>query len=375
MHARSNLSLWRRGLAAAVPAALAVGLAACAAGAGVLFSNAGAAGLPPPAPLAPPVPAAWGAPDKTDGESPSGAKTLKRPAKAGKAGMDCFCLPPDYRNADGTFNQEAITAQQKKRVDVINEKLGTKLRLSETQHYLVFSDGDAATTGHFMKRSEALNAGLCAQFGIDPKERIWDGKCILLLFQSRPKFQEFAKVFDENSAANAGAFFAWEHYEEKMPECVHIGMPLDERDPKRLQELFAHEGTHAFFQLYYRPVELPLWLHEGLAEYMTVVNDPGLRSPKTAPAVAAARAGMPLQRLFAATTGDDLKIQEYSVAFTLVDCLQQAGKARFKKFITLLKDGKTQDAAMKEAYGFDTAGLADRWRAALAAEGPGPRRR
>jgi len=368
MHARSKVSPWLSGLLAAALAALAVGLTAWPAAAGVLFSNAGPAVTPPAA-------AAANTPDNSGNDNAASARTLKHPARSGKAGMDCFGLPADYRNADGTFNQDALVAQQKRRLDVINGKLGTKLRLSETPHYLVFSDADAAMTAQFMKWSEALYGSLGAQFGIDPKERIWDGKCILLLFRSRPKFQEFAKVFDANNAANAGAFFAWEHYEAGMPECVHIGIPLDERDPKRLQELFAHEGTHAFFQLYYKPVELPLWLHEGLAEYMTVVNDSNLRAAKTAPAVTAARAATPLHHLFTAATGDDLKIQEYCAAFTLVDYLQQAGKARFRKFITLLKDGKKQDAAMKEAYGFDTAGLADRWRAALAAEGPKPRRR
>jgi hypothetical protein len=369
MRTVSKISPWRRGLLEAALAAIAAGLAAGPAAAGVLFPNAGPA-VSPPAATAPDTP------DKAGGDKPAGAKTLKSHGRTVAAGMECFRLPPDFRNADGTFNQESITAQQKKRLEVINEMLGVKLRLSETPHYLLFSDADAAMTAQFMKWSEALYTSLGAQFGIEPKERIWDGKCILIIFRSRAKFQEFARRFDENNAANAGAFFAWEHYEEgNLPECVHICIPLDERDPKRLQELFAHEGTHAFFQLFHRPVELPLWLHEGLAEYMTVVNDPNLRAPKTAPAVAAARSGMPLQRLLDARTGTDLRIQEYSVAFTLVDYLQQAGKGRFRKFITLLKDGKGQDAAMKTAYGFDTAGMADRWRAALASEGLGQRRR
>jgi len=369
MHARSKSLSWRQGLFAATLAAIAAGCIAWPAlGAGTLFPNPGPVALSPAA-------TSPSTPDQAPADKPAAAKTLKSPVKAGKAGMEAFCLPCNYRNADGTFNQEAITAQQKKRLDAINEKLGTKLRLSETPHYLVFSDTDAPMTAQFMKWSEALYANLSAQFGIEPKERIWDGKCILIIFRSRPQFQKFARQFDENNAANAGAFFAWEHYEQGMPECVHICIPLDEREPKRLQELFAHEGTHAFFQLFHRPVELPLWLHEGLAEYMTVVNDSNLRTPKTAPALVAAGTGASPRKLLEAKTGDDLKIQEYSMAFTLVDYLQQAGKTKFKKFITLLKDGKAQDAAMKDAYGFDTGGLAERWRAALAAEGPGPKRR
>jgi hypothetical protein len=94
-----------------------------------------------------------------------------------------------------------------------------------------------------------------------------------------------------------------------------------------------------------------------------------------APASAAARKGTPIQPLLKAVTGDDLKIQEYSVAFSLVDYLQQAGKAKFRKFIMLLKEGSQQDAAMQKAYGFDTSGLVERWRASLASENPGSKRR
>jgi len=70
---------------------------------------------------------------------------------------------------------------------------------------------------------------------------------------------------DGNDASRAGAYFAWESRAPTEPQLVHICIPLDTRDPRRLQELFAHEGTHAFFQLYRKVVNLPLWLHEGLA--------------------------------------------------------------------------------------------------------------
>jgi hypothetical protein len=74
--------------------------------------------------------------------------------------------------------------------------------------------------------------------------------------------------------------------------------------------------------------------------------------------------------------GEDLKIPEYSVAYTLVDYLQRMSRTKFKDFIRLLKEGKTVDAAMQAAYGFDCAGLEKRWRASLAAEvGVGSKRR
>lgn len=113
-------------------------------------------------------------------------------------------LPSNYRNADGSFNQQAIVAQQKMRLDEVNKRLMARMRLVETPHYLVFSDADDAMTGLFVKWCEALYSNLCRHFSIGPKEKTWDGKCILVVFNSRPLFQQFAKTFDDNDASRAG---------------------------------------------------------------------------------------------------------------------------------------------------------------------------
>jgi len=302
----------------------------------------------------------------------------KTPGKEGgdAAALEVFRLPRNYRNEDGSFNQDAIVAQQKRRLDVINQKLGTKLRMVETAHYLVFSEADGAMTSLFVRWSESLYANLCQQFSIEPRERVWDGKCILILLNARAKFQQFAKDFDEHDASDAGAFFAWETYAPTEPQLVHMAFPLDDRDTRRLQELFAHEGTHAFIQLYKRTVELPLWLHEGLAEYMTVVNDPTLRPEKAAAALQTARSSKSISRVLKAGTDDSLSRQDYSIAYTLVDCLIAAGRSKFKEFILLLKDGKDQEAALQATYGCDRATLEKKWRAYMTANEnafkPGP---
>ena len=270
-------------------------------------------------------------------------------------------LPSNYRNADGSFNQQAIVAQQKMRLDEVNKRLTARMRLVETPHYLVFSDADDAMTGLFVKWCEALYSNLCRHFSIGPKEKTWDGKCILLVFNSRSLFQQYSRTFDGNDASHAGAYFAWECRSPNEPQLVHICLPLDTRDPRRLQELFAHEGTHAFFQLYRKVVDLPLWLHEGLAEFMTVVNDKNLMSQKQEWSTRIAEARTPIRQILEVPSGQGFAYPSYSVSYTLVEFLLTAGKSKFKKFIDLLKDGKPQEEALQEAYGFGLAELERRW--------------
>jgi len=270
-------------------------------------------------------------------------------------------LPSNYRNADGSFNQQAIVAQQKLRLDEVNKRLMARMRLVETPHYLVFSDADNAMTGLFVKWCEALYSNLCRHFSISPKEKIWDGKCILVVFNSRAMFRQFAKTFDGNDASRAGAFFAWESRPPNEPQLVHICIPLDTRDPKRLQELFAHEGTHAFFQLYRKVVNLPLWLHEGLAEFMTIVNDKSLMSKKQEWSIRMAEGRNPIRPILEVPAGQGFAYPAYSVSYTLVDFLLTASRSKFKKFIDLLKDGKPQEEALQESYGFGLVELERRW--------------
>jgi hypothetical protein len=276
--------------------------------------------------------------------------------------LEAWGLPADYRNADGSFNQPAIVALQKKRLEALNERLRAKFRLAETRHYLVVSDADSKMTATFVRWAEALYENLRRQFEIGQNDRVWDGKCVLMVFASRATFTAHGRMFDGCDSSRAGAYFAVEARAADEPQLVHICLPLDTRDPRRLQELFAHEGTHAFFQLYRRSVDLPLWLHEGLAEYMTVVNDATLRPRKVQLAVLAARRATPLAGLLERGPYTHLSYPEYSIAYTLVDFLVTAGKVRFKKFIDALKDGKDQKAALQEAYGWTFADLERRWR-------------
>jgi hypothetical protein len=120
-------------------------------------------------------------------------------------------------------------------------------------------------------------------------------------------------------------------------------------------------GTHSFFQLYKKPVNLPLWLHEGLAEFMTVVNDGSLKKKKQYYATYYARNNRPITGILECPTAAGFAYPAYNVSYTLVDFLVAAGKGKFKKFIDLLKAGKNQEAALKEAYQWTLSDLEERW--------------
>jgi len=287
------------------------------------------------------------------------------------AGIDLYRLPDDWQLPGGHINQKAIVEQQKRRCERINDALGLELQMAETPHFLIFSNAGPAVSRNFRKWSEALYRNLTKQFALSAGERVWDGKCVLLVFRYRRQFEAYAKRFDGMKAPQrAGAYFAIEGHSQGMPNLTHICVPIDTENPRRLQELFAHEGTHAFFELYKSQGHLPLWLHEGLAEFMTTVNDRSLRKQKWPPARRVGQSGRSIQSMFQVPTGGGLSLTEYRVALTLVDFLLEAGRPKFKQFVDNLKDGKPQEEALKDAYGWDLKDLETRWRLYVTRAGP-----
>jgi hypothetical protein len=279
------------------------------------------------------------------------------------AGEKLYELPENWRTPSGDIDQKVIVDHLKKRCKAINDRLGLNLEMAETDHYLIFSNASPQVSRTFVKWSEALYQSLTKHFRLSPNERVWDGKCVLVLFQYRRQFESYARRFDGMMfPQRAGAYFCIEGHGEGAPNLTHICVPIDTEDARRLQELFAHEGTHAFFELYKTQGNLPLWLHEGLAEFMTIVNDKSLRPIKWEPAKRVGMSGRSIRSMFQTPMGGMLSVTEYRVALTMVEFLLKAGRKKFKRFVDLLKDGVPQEKALKQAYGWSFAEMEARWR-------------
>jgi hypothetical protein len=288
-----------------------------------------------------------------------------------------FVVPRTCLNVDGAVNQDLVAEGQKKRLDVINRSLNMRLALSETPHFLIFSESNTAVTAEFVKGCELLYWNLCDQFGLDRKERVWDGKCILLLFEGRPGFSAYAERFDGLAVDGVRGYCSWEMRRpvQTMPQLVHISLFLQGNPPREMRGIFAHECTHAFLDLFVRGERLPRWLDEGLAMYMMTINDPALASDYWSRAKAVNSPGYSPSALLGDKSFKTPTWDDYTVAYTLVDCLLKGGGAqKFRQMLVLLKEGKDPDTALKKVFGYDSTGFAKYWNAYMArARPPKPR--
>jgi hypothetical protein len=286
------------------------------------------------------------------------------PAKTGKGvELSATCL-----NVDGTLNQKAIVDAQKKWLETINREMPAQLHLVETPHFLIFSDADGPTTDKYKRWCELLFSSLSDNLMIVRTGRVWDGKCALLLFTTKAQFTRFARCIDDSDHAAAAAYFVWERRlpAETAPQLAHICLCLEGHDESRMRSIFAHEGTHAFLELVRRGEPMPLWLHEGLATYMSVVNDPTLGPAMKALVQQRLAKGNTYAGILSGAT-TQLTEDEYCAAYSMVDFLFKTSPTSFKELLSRMKEGTTTDMALKAAYGYDSQELVKRWQKHMAA--------
>lgn len=144
-----------------------------------------------------------------------------------------------------------------------------------------------------------------------------------------------------------------------------MGISPDSRE--WAQTVIPHELTHLIIDqriLNCAGAQMPVWLSEGLA----VTSEPVIRADREA-MIKAVSSGE-LDGLPALATGFSNNPRLASLAYTysgeVVRYLAKTfGPSRLDALLGAIQDGRDNDAALLEVYGFDTAGLDRAWRASV----------
>ena len=134
----------------------------------------------------------------------------------------------------------------------------------------------------------------------------------------------------------------------------------------------AHELTHLVtYQMTSNPYsDIPTWLNEGLSMYAEGDLETSFRSLLDE-AISEDKL-VSVQSLSSNFPADPQEARlSYAESYSLVNFLIHSyGREKMLSLLGVFKQGSSYDDALKEVYGFDTAGLDDLWRASL---GLGPR--
>ena len=258
----------------------------------------------------------------------------------------------------------AVVAGQRKHAEVVNARLRTHLQTYETEHFILHIDfADPDEVSALRRKCEPTYERLSDVLDLKTEEKIWAGKCEGYFFQNRVDFARFAAMTGFPGGESASGYF---HFNGR--QCRIVIVKPGKRSVQSLQEIFVHELTHAFVMCRMGQVHIKPWLNEGLAQYMQLTLQPEssadrkykLRYVKEV----TKRPGFPrfndLRQVSGASVNDSVF---YVLSWSIVDYMisSDPSHAKFRKFVVALKEGKSDEEAIQEAYGENPGELELAW--------------
>ena len=255
----------------------------------------------------------------------------------------------------------------------VQELLGKDIVLVESDHFLIWTDWEPKQRPRLSTWAEAMYAALCKQFELGVNDPVFPAKCPMFCFRSKARFRKFAKTFDGYDGKDADG------YTRGIERHGHVHVVLvrpgtTPADLDRFACTLVHEGTHAFLHRLYSHQLLPPWVNEGLAE-LTVesVLPDRCDTGETAALLGRGFAANGWELGNFLTASDPIEVQQYPLAHSLVAYLQTRDAKGLPAFIRFLKQGRTVNEALAEAFDGLTPGELDRaWRTANALPNPAP---
>lgn len=249
------------------------------------------------------------------------------------------------------------------------KEIAPKTHLLETDHFLIYSAWAPSDDAKLKQIYERLYGTLCKQFDIPPHENIWIGKMPVYAFWEKPHYVSFCVGVANTSMliAQRSAGFAGVQGDFRY---VCLGPVIIEGMSKRRAqswffELLTHESTHAFLSRYISERHISSWLNEGIAETIASSLVPGSNAEyklKTAH-TAIKHNRVPISELLPIFIADHIPLEGfyYGAAQSITRFLIQKDRKKFIRMVQLMKEGKSDEEALKEAYGMSFQSLLNEW--------------
>ena len=295
------------------------------------------------------------------------APAQTRPAASGKPGAKDDKPKGDDPNEPRKFQpatDEQASANTRRAIEMADKAkaFSPTMHLVETRNFLVFSAWDPSNDKPLADICQAMYAALCKQFDIPADQNIWAGKCAIYVFWVPDQFKRFATEVDNAGAVALDAA----GYQSAGANGFRFMVLNKARTKEWFFEVLVHEGTHAFVSRYVNDRPIAQWANEGLAETMagTLVHN----------AMAEGRIKNALREAVKENKDVSYVLQkvgvndfDYGIAQSFVRFLIARDRKAFIRFFTLMKEGKTDEQALQEAYGLTHQQFLAAWAKALAA--------
>ena len=237
------------------------------------------------------------------------------------------------------------------------QQAAPKLHRGETAYFYLFSAFEnKADDKRYSDTAEKMFKELCTQFKVNPKS-VWIGKCPIFAFNDAKQYATFcAGLGFTGDIEKSGGLTL---FRSDGLVCIALN---DTKTQTQFYDTMVHEGTHAFMARFLTTRFLPVWVNEGIAEHMCarIIEDSRAKTLWQEATKQVIDGERKPETIF---DGVNLDAFDYGMAHALVRFMIEKDGTAFSQFIRRLKQGESEEAALKAAYKTDRAGLIRNWRA------------
>lgn len=224
------------------------------------------------------------------------------------------------------------------------------LSLYETHEFLFVSDMPREQVVPYAGSLDQMYDLMCQMYGIKAGASMFKGKCLIVAFLQEGDFLGSELALYKHNAQGA----------QGVCNCSSNGdvamLCFRGNDPGYFGQVLVHETSHGFIHRYRTLQHLPSWVNEGMAEWIaqTLVNYDGGVKLKRARALQTMQQTHSLQGML---SEDPIQPIHYGMAAHVTDYLIRRDKRAYAQWINGMKEGKTWEESLRDAYGLTTQQL------------------
>ena len=243
--------------------------------------------------------------------------------------------------------------EEEQYAQMVSKRLNVKFRKYETEHFLLFTDlnKNLKDVVALHRAEETMYKRVSRLLKIPPTLNVFRGKCLLLLFSDEEMFKAYERSFHGTNITGAAGVC---HLDGEGRVRVSFYWNPSFSD---LRHTIVHETVHGVLARYRSPRQIPSWLNEGIAEYISYRLVRSSYS-KTAGKKKAVQEILKRRSFSGCLDADRIPFWFYGCAEVLVELLMGQDEEAFDDFIRDTKDGLSWRESLLKHYGWTDQGLA-----------------
>ena len=259
------------------------------------------------------------------------------------------------------FWEPLSAAEQQKYIDEGKELLAKAtahfptlpLQLHETQYFLFLSDMPTNQVTPYINQLDKMNEALGQSFGFAPGHNVWRGKAVVAVFVTEAAFAEFEQAIMGNSVPSGVQGLCHQYSDGRVVVACFRG-----DSPEFLGAVLVHETAHGYMHRYKSTTHIPVWLNEGIADWIAGVAVPSTPevTHRQQEATERLRQTGTFDRQF--FEAESLERWQYGAGSAIVQQMIKTNPQLFQLFFNGIKEGLTWQDSLLRSYGMTPEELA-----------------